>query len=428
MDIQAPDPAVYSRRIVDNELDDLIEQLPAILLDGAKGVGKTATALQRCASVRRLDTGLDSSLIAANPNIIAKDLSPVLIDEWQLLPHVWDTIRRLVDDKPVGGQFILTGSAPGRTTHSGAGRITTIRMRPLCLFERYPNSDAISFSSLLQSTNTKIEGQSEMTLERYVHEIISGGFPGMRHLSDRALTRQLDSYIDRIVDHDIREVGFVVRRPATLKAWLRAYAASTATTTSWDKIRNAATSGIDDKPAKTTTVEYTELLTSLRIFDPLDAWLPTKNHLRSLNSAPKHHLVDPALAARLLRRNASDLISTTEQASAAAKDGNLLGRLFESFVALSIRSYAQSCDATVNHLRTKGGQHEVDFIVESDGGVLALEAKIGPVVTDDDVSNLIWLRAQLGDNCIDTVVVTTGHDAYRRPDGVAVIPLDLLGL
>ncbi len=119
---------VYGRCIVDNELDDLIDQLPAILLDGAKGVGKTATALQRCTSVRRLDTGLDNSLIAANPDIIAKDSSPVLIDEWQLLPQVWDTIRRIVDDNPVGGQFILTGSAPGRTTHSGAGRITTIRM------------------------------------------------------------------------------------------------------------------------------------------------------------------------------------------------------------------------------------------------------------------------------------------------------------
>ncbi len=223
------------------------------------------------------------------------------------------------------------------------------------------------------------------------------------------------------------EAGFAVRRPATVRAWLRAYAAATATTTSWDKIRNAATSGVDDKPAKTTTLPYIELLTALRILDPLEAWLPTNNHLASVASAPKHHLADPALAVRLVRTSAVRLLRGETPGPPTPRDGSFLGALFESLVALSIRTFAQNADARVYHLRTHGGRHEVDFVVEGAEGVVAMEAKLGATVSDDHVRHLLWLRRQLGDDCVDLVVVHTGSEAYRRPDGVAVVPLGLLG-
>jgi predicted AAA+ superfamily ATPase len=266
-----------------------------------------------------------------------------------------------------------------------------------------------------------------LTLNDYVAEILAGGFPGMRRLSGRALTAQQDSYIERIVDHDLPETGFTVRRPAAVLAWLRAYAAATATTATWETIRDAATGGVANKPAKTTTIAYTELLSALRILDPIPAWIPSGNHFGRLAGAPKHHLADPALAARLLGRNRQHLIAGDDGPVVVPNDGTLLGNLFESLVALSIRTYAQAVDGTVHHLRTEGGRHEVDFIVETSGRVLALEAKLGAAVDDHDVRHLRWLRDQLGEQLADAAVITTGSEAYRRSDGIAVVPLALLG-
>lgn len=298
---------------------------------------------------------------------------------------------------------------------------------PITLFERRQPAGGVSFDGLLRG-EAQIGGRTSFTLADYVAEIERGGFPGFRHLGERAVAQQLDSYLQRVVDHDLVESGLVVRRSAIVRAWLRAYAAATATTASWEKIRAAATTSGTGPPARSSTLPYAELLTSLRLLDPIDAWLPTGNHLRATNSAPKHHLADPALAARLVRRSAVQLLHGEGPAPVVPRDGPFLGALFESLAALSIRTFAQRCGATTAHLRTQGGRHEVDFIVErADGGVLAIEAKLAGSVGDADVRHLLWLRELLGDDCVDTVVVNTGPEAYRRRDGVAVVPLALLG-
>ncbi|MDZ4827625.1 MAG: DUF4143 domain-containing protein [Actinomycetota bacterium] len=425
--VEASFTGAYVRRVVDDELDELFGQLSAILLDGPKGVGKTATAGQRCRTTRRLDVDADRAVIEADPALVGLGEPPVLIDEWQRVPAVWDAVRRLVDDDPAGGHFLLTGSPPTGGTHSGAGRITSLRMRPLSLFERRIGDATVSLRELLAGSRPPVTGRSPFGLADYVDEIIAGGFPGMRHLTGRARDRQLDGYLERIVDRDMPEAGFTVRRPATVRAWLRAYAAATATTASWETIRNAATSGMANKPAKTTSTAYTELLIALRILDPIDAWLPTNNHFARLTAWPKHHLVDPALAARLLGRSRGHLLAGEEGPVSIPRDGTLLGGLFESLVALSIRTFAQAVDANVYHLRTQSGRHEIDFVVEHGGRVLALEAKLAAAVDDRDVRHLRWLRDELGDDVVDTAVITTGPEAYRRPDGVAVVPLALLG-
>ena len=210
-------------------------------------------------------------------------------------------------------------------------------------------------------------------------------------------------------------------------AWLRAYAAATGTAASWEKIRDAATSGISDKPAKTTTMPYIELLTMLRILDPVAAWVPSNNHLQALTQQPKHHLADPALAARLVRRTATQLLQGNAPEPIVPRDGGFLGGAFESLAALSLRTFAQRCDARVYHLRTDGGRHEVDFIVESDNGIIGFEVKLASSIDNQDVRHLLWLREQTGAECIDLAVLNTGPEAYRRPDGIAVIPLALLG-
>ncbi|TRZ73106.1 MAG: ATP-binding protein [Actinobacteria bacterium] len=419
------DPA-YIPRVIDQELDVLLAQLPALLLDGPRAVGKTTTATQRCAAVRRLDTNNDRQLIAADPFMIADDPAPLLIDEWQRVPPVWDAVRRLIDDDSSPNQFLLTGSAPFAPGHSGAGRIATIRMRPMNLYERQLCPTTISFAKLFGDTPAKISGTCKLSLTDYVDQIIAGGFPGMRHLVGVAQQRQLDSYLEAIVTHDLTESGFKVRRPATLIAWLRAYAAATATATTWEKIRDASTSGMANKPPRTTTLPYIELLTSLRILDPLDAWLPTNNHLARLTSSPKHHLADPALAVRLLSRNRLHLLSGQDGSVTVPRDGTLLGALFESLAALSIRTFAQTIGAKTFHLRTESTRHEIDFIVEHQDKIVAIESKLGSSVDDHDVRHLKWLRDRVGDAVVDCVVLTTGIDAYRRSDGIAVVPLGLL--
>ncbi len=428
----------YVRRVVDDELDEVFPHLPAILIDGPKGVGKTETALQRCCSVRRLDNDSDRAVVGADPMVLAQDRPPVLLDEWHRLPSAWDAVRRLVDKDPTGGRFLLTGSPPTLGTHSGAGRIATVRMRPLTLTERGVADPSVSLRALAIGDRPPLTGHSPLVLSDYVEEIVAGGFPAMRALAGRALATQLDGYLERIVDHDLSEAGFTVRRPATVRSWMRGYAAATATAASWETIRDSATSGVANKPAKETAAAYSELLRTLRILDPLEAWLPTRNQFSRLTGAPKHHLADPALAARLLDRSKRHLISGQEVRTVVPlsgqevrtvvpRDGTLLGRLFESLVALSVRTYAQAIEARTYHLRTEGGRHEIDLIVETTEGVLGIEAKLGSVPDDHDIRHLRWLSRQLGGDLLDAIVITTGSEAFRRHDGIGVVPLGLLG-
>jgi uncharacterized protein len=419
----------YRRRVVDTELDDMLSGLPAISLEGPKGVGKTATALQRARTVHRLDDPATLEVVRAGHSRILGGDEPILVDEWQRYEPSWDAIRRSIDDDRRPGRFLLTGSATPsqRSTHSGAGRIVSLRMRPLTLGERGTESPTVSLEQLLNGGRNELEGSTSIGLEDYVTEIVMGGFPGMRVDAPGLQRRFLDGYISRIVDADLPEIGVEVRHPSTLRRWLSAYAAATGTTTSYERIRDAATAGIDNKPARTTTIPYREALERLWILEPLPAWLPSRNHLSRMVQSPKHHLADPALAARLLGVNTTTLLDG-KGPTAIARDGTFLGALFESLATLSLRVFAQPASAQVSHFRTRAGEREVDLIVEDDGGrILAIEVKLSETVEDSDVEHLHWLSKKIGDDLIDAIVLTTGRFAYRRPDGIGVVPLALLG-
>jgi predicted AAA+ superfamily ATPase len=301
-------------------------------------------------------------------------------------------------------------------------------MRPMTLLEREVASPAVSLAALLEDDEAAVAGRSELELPDYVELLLASGLPGLRGLTGRALRTALDGYLDRIVDRDLSELGHNVRHPQTVRSWLAAYAAATSTTATWEKIRDAATSNRADKPARTTTIAYTEALRRLRVLDPLPAWLPTSNHLRQLTKADKHHLADPALAARLVGVDQERLLRGEAGAPVMPRDGTFLGALFESLVTLHVRVFAQAAEARVFHLRTAGGRHEVDLVVErADGRVVALEVNLAGSVDSEDVTHLRWLREQLGQDLLDAVVVTTGPIAHRRDDGIAVVPLALLG-
>ncbi|MGF1663240.1 MAG: ATP-binding protein [Kineosporiaceae bacterium] len=300
-------------------------------------------------------------------------------------------------------------------------------MRPLSVAERQLAAPTVSLAGLLSGGRAAVDGRTALTLADYTEEILASGFPGLRGLPPRALRAELDGYLDRAVDRDVPDQGVTVRAPTALRRWLAAYAASTATTTTYERLRDAATALDSPPPARATLLSYRHALESTWLIDPVPGWLPTRNRLRRLVTTPKHHLADPALAARLLRVDAPTLLSGGG-GEAVPRDGVLLGALFESLVTLSVRVYAQSCEARVSHLRTKGGEREVDLVVEGEGGrVVAIEVKLGRAVGDEAGRHLRWLRAELGDDLSDAVIVSTGSEAYRRPDGIAVVPLALLG-
>lgn len=420
----------YRRRVIDEALDELFPHLAAIALEGAKGVGKTATATQRAATVLSLNNPNEHAALAGNLDLVTQVPPPVLIDEWQLEPGVWDRVRRAVDDDPTGGRFLLAGSAgvaPGIRIHSGAGRIVSMAMRPMAFSERGAYHPTVSVRALLNGESHEIAGTSDLDVPAYADEILRSGFPGIRDLPERARQLQLDSYVTRIVERELPENGVSVRRPGALRAWLAAYAAATATNAAYNTILDAATPGEGDKPARQTAAAYREHLQRIFVLDPLEAWIPAFAPLKRLTYTPKHHLVDPAIAARLMGIDRTGLLRGQGNRISAAT-GTWLGALFESLVTQSVRVYADAANARVGHLRTKNGDHEIDLIVEGENrSCIAIEAKLANTVDDHDVTHLNWLHQQIGDRLVDRIVLYTGRFAYRRPDGVAAIPLALLG-
>lgn len=420
----------YLSRTVDLELDELLSELPAISLEGPKGVGKTETALRRSKTVYRLDDPAQRAILKADPARLGSGEAPILIDEWQRVPDSWDVVRRLVDEDGTPGRFILTGSATPADlpTHSGAARIVTVRMRPLTLTERLVDAPRVSLHQLLRGEVPPLEGKTQVSLSDYTREIVTSGLPGWRGLGGRALRAQLDGYLTRIVERDFVEMGHKVRRPQVLHRWLKAYAAATGTTSTFEAIRDAATSGEGDKPAKSTTLPYRDVLERLWVVDAVPAWRPSRSTIARLSQPPKHHLADPALAARLLGMGFDSLIGAKEGGPPIPRDGLLLGHLFESLVTLSVRVFAQAAEARVRHLRTRAGEQEIDLIIERDDQrILAVEVKLGATVEPRDVKHLLWLKRKLGSELLDMLVIHTGPEAYRRQDGVGVVPAALLG-
>lgn len=413
----------YLPRTIDLELDELLAETAAVAIDGPKGIGKTDTALRRADIAWYLDDPAQRDVIRSDFSLKSVPEGTVLFDEWQQLPQAWDSVRRMVDTGAPPGRFLLTGSASpvnASGTHSGAGRILTLRMRPMGVHERGHVTPTVSLAHLLSGEQKTVDGTSTFLLSDYADAIVSSGFPGIMNTAPRIQRRLMTAYVQRIVDRDLPDLGFTVRRPETLRRWLAAYAAASSTTTAYSRLLDTTTGGDGRQPAKTTTIAYRDHLSHLWLLDPVPGWTLTNNPNRRLQQAPKHHLADPALAASLLSQTPESLLSP--------KGAHLAGPLFESLVTLGVRVMAQAAEASVSHLRLRGGAREVDLIVEAtDGAVLGIEVKLAADVSDSDVRHLHWLREQIPDRVADLIVVTTGTTAYRRTDGIAVVPLALLG-
>lgn len=294
-------------------------------------------------------------------------------------------------------------------------------MRPLGLHERGIAEPAVSLTKLLNGEAEHVRGETDFGPGDYYEAIVSSGFPGIFDRPAQVRRPYLESYLQRVIDRDLPGQARATRKPETFRRWLRAYAAASSTTATQKSIlETAAEDG--EAPSKKAAIGYRDYLSSLWLLDPVDGWSPAPNpfvRMKETQLAQKHQLADPALAAHLLGMTSKKLSSPA--------GADMAGKLFESLVTLTIRSIAEAESARVGHLRTYDGRREVDLIVEGiDGQVLAVEVKLSPNFGDRELRHLKWFRDELGEEVADLVVITTGPIAFRRRDGIAVVPLALL--
>lgn len=412
----------YRPRIADRLVETALTALGAVVLEGPKACGKTETARQLAASEVLLD--LDPQAIEAaaiDPRLVLDGATPRLIDEWQRQPRVWDAVRREVDSRGAAGQFILTGSATPSddvSRHSGAGRFAVVTMRPMTLYEQEISSGQISLADLLDG-NEPPSGTTTFALAGYAERIVVGGWPALLSSSLRESQQFIRGYLAMIIERDVDLVSGARRDPHRVRRFLQAYAQLTAHPAPLSTIVSRAADAGSQAPSRWAAAPYLDALRRLMVIDEVEAWNPELRSRTRLMSAPKRHLVDPSLAAALLRATPERLLA----------DLKTLGFLFESLTTRDLRVYAEANGASVFHYRERGGELEIDLVVERDDGAwIAVEVKLGGGQIDRAAASLTRLAGtRVKRPPAALVVIAATEYAYRRPDGVLVVPLALLG-
>jgi predicted AAA+ superfamily ATPase len=412
----------YVPRIVDAELRARLKANGAVVIEGPKACGKTETARQQAASEVLLDVDVAAQQAAEiDPRLVLDGETPRLIDEWQIVPAIWNHVRREVDSRSQPGQFLLTGSATpadDQTRHTGGLRFGRLQMRPMTLAEVGKSTAAISLAALLGGDASRSPDPG-LTVHDLIEEVVRGGWPGIRELSVPDAARALRDYLDRIRRTDIEAVDGVRRDPERVQAVLRSLARNVGTQAALTRIAAEAaapgTTVTDD-----TVAEYLAALTRLMIVEDQPAW---NTHLRSshrLRTTPTRHFTDPSLAVAALRANPSALLA----------DLNAFGLLFESLVIRDLRVYAQPLDGEVFHYRDQSGL-EVDAIIDTGDRWAAFEIKLGPGQVEQAAQNLHRFSQRVdtrkrGEPALLSVIVGTGY-GYVRDDGIQVVPAGALG-
>lgn len=413
----------YRTRFADAELRRLLAAIGAVLIEGPRASGKTATARNAAQSEVRLDVDENArALGAVDPNLLLDGERPRLIDEWQLVPAVWNYVRRAVDDEPGPGQFILTGSAvpaDDETRHSGAGRIVRMRLRPMSLAESGHSSGAASLASLMAGNEVKAANPGLSTTD-VVERIVVGGWPRLIDSEPDRARVVLRAYLDETRRVDLRRVDGVDRDPEAVGRVIRSLARHVGTAASARAIATDVLGAEASSVKPHTVADYLEALARVFVLEDLPAWSPALRSRARLRAAPVRHFVDPSLAAAALNTGVDRLLG----------DLNTLGFLFESLVVRDLRVYAQAIDGFVYHYHDGTGL-EADAIVElADGRWAAFEAKLGSQQIDAAAANLLRLAAKIdpdkhGKPTALAVITGSGY-AYPRPDGVHVIPVGTL--
>lgn len=414
---------VYRERTVDRLLDRSLGIAGAVLIEGVRACGKTATGLKHSASAVRFDTD-DAALELAgiSPKVILDGDTPRLFDEWQLAPQLWNHVKRAVDDRGAAGQFILTGSATPAddvTRHSGAGRILRIRMRTMSLAESGHSNSQVSLCEIMDGA-AEVSGSANLEIENIAGHICAGGWPGLQSLSPTEAQVILRSYLEDVARADVIDSDGVKRDPARVRKVLSAYARHVSTPATLATI-SADSAGSSSNGVHVDTVRsYLDVLERVMVVEEQLSWGP---HLRSrdvVRKGPIRHLVDPSLAVAALGGSVERLLA----------DPRSFGLLFESLAIRDLRIYAQGIDGEIRHYRDSAGA-EADAIIQlRNGRWAAVEVKLGDNQVTAAVESLHRLVRKIDTSVagepVALVVITGGKYAYTRPDGVHVVPIGCL--
>lgn len=412
----------YLPRITDGELATHMGVMGAVLIEGPKACGKTATASQAARTVIRLDEDdAARSLLTLDPVALFAGQPPILFDEWQVEPAIWNRVRRQVDDRGEPGQFILTGSARPRDNadrHSGAGRFAVVRMRPMSLFESGHSHGEVSLTALLNGERPTGNGTS-LTFDDLLKCIVVGGWPHLIGKDEDYARIWLRSYIKQLVEVDIPGMGHR-RSPANIERLLESLARNVGQAVKIGEL--AKDVGGESGPVANETLNgYLDALERLQLTDNSSAWRPHMRSRARLRSAPVRYFVDPSLGAAALDVGSAELRA----------DPRAAGLQFEALVVRDLRIYSQPLGGAVDSWRDSNG-NEVDAVVRIRGGSWgAFEIKLNPRDVDSAAAALLRFAARVdaskhGEPAVLGVVTSNGY-AGRREDGVHVIPVGTLG-
>ena len=418
----------YMPRIMDDTVEKYLASFGAVCIEGPKWCGKTWTSSQHCQSEVSLGDPSNSfqnrQLAAMSPDLVLNGTAPRLIDEWQEVPPIWDAVRFKVDQNAAKGQFILTGSATPNhkgILHSGAGRIAKLRMRPMSLFESRDSTGAVSLQELcrgqLSPTMT-----GDVALPHLIELIIRGGWPGSLGLTLEQAALLPAEYLTAVIDDDVFRVDGVKRNTQKMRLLLRSLARNESTTaTNKTLIRDIK--AVDDEDIDTTTTSaYLDIFKRLFITDNQPPFAPNMRSSVRIKQAEKRHFADPSLACALLRATPESLLADLET----------LGFLFEGLCERDLCIYAESFGGSLYHYQDYNGK-EIDAVVElEDGSWCAFEIKLGANQIDTAAESLLNIKKQFEDDpkgkppAVLCVLCGMSNAAYRRPDGVFVVPITAL--
>ena len=419
----------YKNRIVDKVLEKKLKGKGAVLIQGPKWCGKTTTAEQIAKSILYMaksdEKEQNLTMAEINPTLLLHGEVPRLIDEWQIAPKLWDAIRYEIDHRNAEGQFILTGSSvPAKmddVTHSGTGRFAWMLMRPMSLYESGESTGQVSLNDLFEGTK-KIEGINNLDLEKIAYLVCRGGWPRAIFMEEEIALEQAYDYYDAVVNRDISEADGISRNPERVKKLMRSYARNMGTQASNDTFRSDMIANDSTSLDTDTVLSYVNALKKIFVIEESPAWNPNLRSKTAIRTSDTRYFIDPSIAVASLGIGPNDLIN----------DLNTFGLLFETLCIRDLRVYAESIKGKVYHYRDASNL-ECDAVIHLRNGSYGLiEIKLGgDTLINEGVETLKKLESRIDLTKMKNpsflmVLIATGKYAYKREDGVYVVPIGCL--
>ena len=419
----------YKNRIVDKILEKKLKGKGAVLIQGPKWCGKTTTAEQISKSILYMtkpdEKEQNLTMADINPSLLLQGEVPRLIDEWQIAPKIWDAIRYEIDHRNAEGQFILTGSSvPAKmddVTHSGTGRFAWLLMRPMSLYESGESTGEVSLKDLFDGTK-KIEGINKLNLEKIAYLVCRGGWPRSIFMDEEIALEQAYDYYDAVVRRDISEADGISRNPERVKNLMRSYARNMGTQASNDTLRNDMIANDSNSLDTDTVLSYVNALKKIFVIEESPAWNPNLRSKTAIRTSDTRYFIDPSIAVASLGLGPNDLIN----------DLNTFGLLFETLCIRDLRVYAESIKGKVYHYRD-ANDLECDAVIHlRDGSYGLIEIKLGgDSLINEGVQTLKKLESRIDTTKMKNpsfllVLTAIGKYAYRKEDGVYVVPIGCL--